>query len=132
MDITQTIKDAFDVISLMLVFVFVLFDIRYPQIIRDLEKQIPISERKQERENHKRHLRRSLWFNNVPLIVVNGILLYLLLPLLVSVVQSSTVALWRFDFAKTSFVVVFLFVLVFFLWSVILGLKLLKRIAESS
>jgi len=95
-------------------------------------RHAPVFARKADRANHKKYLYKSLWYKNVPLIIINGVLLYLLLPLLVVVIQNSKIKLWQFDFVKTSFVLVFLFVGIFFFWSMFLGIKLWKRIAESS
>ncbi len=129
-DVAQRLKDSFSAISLMLVFVFVWFDIRYPQIIADIHKDLPDPARTRDRENHRRMLRNSLLQKCVPLLVVNGALLYLLLPLLVDVLRTSTFKLWGFDFLKTAFLVVFLFITGFFVWSAFLGYQLWSRRAN--
>ena len=131
-DIGLLIKDSFNVISLLLVFVFVLFDIRYPQIIKELEKDIPDKDLELERKNHRKKLMNGLLYQNLPLIIVNGILLYLFLPLLITVLLNSRFQIRRFDFVRTAFVIVIMLIAAFFFWSIYLAYLLLKRIAASS
>ena len=131
-DIGLLIKDSFNVISLLLVFVFVLFDIRYPQIIKELEKDIPDKDLELERKNHRKKLMNRLLYQNLPLIIVNGILLYLFLPLLITVLLNSRFQIWHFDFVRTAFVIVIMLIAAFFFWSIYLAYLLLKRIVASS
>jgi hypothetical protein len=126
-DLAQNVKASFEAVSLIVVFVFVLFDIRYPQIVRDIDSEIPDPARTKERKNHRRLLLNSILRNSLPLVVVNGVLLYLLSPLVVEILRSSTFQVWNFDFLRTCFVVVCGFVAVFFVWSVALTIRLWYR-----
>jgi hypothetical protein len=126
-DITQRLKDSFGAISLILVFVFVWFDLRYPQIVAAIRADAPDPVQARARQNFRRMLMSGLLQKCVPLIVVNGVLVYLLLPLLVAVLRSSTLRLWNFDFIRTAFLFIFLFVAGFFAWSVGLGIQLWRR-----
>lgn len=126
--LTPLIKDSFAVISLILVFVFVLFDVRYPQITRLLQKDIPPAERKIERNATRKEIKEGLIRFSLPLAVIDGILLYLLLPLLVQVIQNSRLAVWNFDFARTAFVIIFGLIIFFFSWSIYLSYLLIKKI----
>jgi hypothetical protein len=129
--ISQNIKDAFDSIGLILVFIFVLFDIQYPKIIKDLNKETPLAERSQDVENYRSQLFTGFMKNSFPMIFVNCSVLYLLLPLTIKVLQTSPLKLWEFDFLRTSLIFVFLFVSFFFIWSVYLGGSLIKKISDS-
>lgn len=129
-NIAPQIKDAFDIISLILVFAFVLFDIRYPQINKELEKDLPPEERSKERARLARDLRKSLLLGALPLVVIYGLLLYLFSPLLISTIGSANFQIWRFDFTLTAFVVVYILIGVFLIWSIYLAARLINRIME--
>lgn len=130
-DINLLIKEAFDIISLILVFAFVLFDIRYPQINKELDKIIPPEELRQERARLAKDLRRSLLIGAVPLVVIYGVLLYLFSPLFITAVTNANLHLWRFDFILTAFILVYIFIFVFLIWSVYLAVRLINRIRET-
>lgn len=129
-DINQLIKQSFDSISLILVFVFVLFGIRYPQINDDLKKEIPDSTRKIERKKYKEKLKENLSSKALPLVIIYGFLFYLFLPLLLKIFSSSKLQLWDFDIMRTTFVVVDLFILSFLIWSLSQAIRLIKRIQK--
>lgn len=130
-EIHALIHDSFEVISLILVFAFVLFDIRYPQIIKHLEKDIPPKERRKERINHSKDLRRVFLTAGLPLLIVYAALLFLFSPLLVTVVANTQFHLLRFDFLITAFILVYIFILVFFIWSLFLAVRLIIRIRKT-
>lgn len=128
-NLSLDIQEAFDVISLILVFVTILFDLRYPRIQSDLRKEIPDGEK--ARQQLRRELRQNLLTNCVPLLMINGIASYLFLPLLVRILSESHLDLWGFDFARTAFVLVAVLVTIFFLWSVYLAYRVVRRMVKS-
>jgi len=133
MDEIQTlVKDSFEVISLILVFAFVLFDIRYPQITRQLERDLPHRDRTKDRQLYAKDLRQAILIGALPLVIIYSLLLFLFTPTLVSIITSSTFQFFRFDFLLTAFVLVYLFILGFALWSLYLTLRLVKRRREAS
>ncbi len=128
-DLTLQLKESFSIISLILVFALLLFDIRYPQVHKELEKNVPdknlISDRK--------FFRKKLWDSLLKifvLILIYGMLIYLFLPLLVSVLQNSKIEFWNFEFIRTAFIIVFCLIAGFFLWSLHLAIRLIKKILE--
>lgn len=130
-NINQNIKDTFDMLSLIIIFVFVLFDIQYPKIVKDINEKIPVRERVLERNNHKKKLISSFFKNCLPMIIINSSILYLLLPLTIKVLQNSTLDFWNFDLVKTSLILIFIFISLFFIWSIVLGINLMQRVNES-
>lgn len=129
--IHETIKDSFDVISLLLIFAFVLFDIRYPQIKHSLDQDIPPPERKIERRRHLEKLRKTLLIGDLPLVVIYALLVFLFLPLFLELLSQSNLKLWGFDFLLSAFMIVFLLLVAFLAWSLYLGIRLWKRISET-
>lgn len=131
-NLNQLIKDSFDVISLILVFAFVLFDLKYPLIIKETDQEIPPKERIIERYKHKKKLIMTLMTSNISLVIIFGMLFYLFLPLSIKVVSESDVSLWQFDFIRTAFVFIVGWILIFWIWSFVLAVKMLLRIIESN
>lgn len=127
-DLAQEIQAAFQVISLILVFVTVFFGLRYSRINEHLGEVTPAGEKAKERLRRK--LKESLLINCAPLLVVNGIATYLFLPLFVRVLKRMHLELWDFSFTYYSFIFIVLLIFIFFLWSVYLAAKLVKRIIE--
>jgi hypothetical protein len=122
----EEITTAFQATSLILVFVTVLFGIRYERIRTDIRKPVPPGP--EDRRDHRRWLFRSLVANCGPLLLVNGLSCWLFAPLLLRVLKQSRFAVWDFDFARTSFVLISLFVAVFFAWSCVLTIQMARRI----
>jgi len=87
--LNASIDNAFSTLGLLLVFIFVLFDLRFPQITAKIEAEIPDKKRMKERQIHRRELRKCLWQKGLPLMLVYAAVVYLMLPLLVRVVASS-------------------------------------------
>jgi hypothetical protein len=129
-DLNLLIKEAFDIISLILVFAFVLFDLRYPQINKELDKNIPPAELLKERARLGRDLRKMLLIGALPLVIIYGAILFLFSPLFIDTVTNSSFHLWRFDFILTAFILVYIIIFAFFIWSINLAVRLIKRIRE--
>jgi ABC-type multidrug transport system fused ATPase/permease subunit len=131
-EVKSLIHDSFEVISLILVFAFVLFDIRYPQIVKQLQKDIPHKDRIKDRERYTKDLRQVLLIGALPLVLIYGALLYLFTPTLISTIANTEFRLLRFDFLLTAFILVYIFILVFFFWSIYLAVRLINRARETS
>lgn len=128
-DVDQEISIAFQATSLILVFVTVLFGIRYDRIREDIRKEKPAG--KLGITDHRRYLLRSLAANCGPLLLVNGLASWLFAPLFLRVLGESSFALWDFDFARTSFVLIALSVVFFFVWSCALAIQLVIQIGRT-
>ncbi len=131
-EVNSLIRDSFEVISLILVFAFVLFDIRYPQIVRQLQKDIPHKDRIKDRERYAKDLRQALIIGALPVVLIYGALLYLFTPTLISLLANTEFRILRFDFLLSAFIMVYIFILVFFVWSLYLALRLINRRREIS
>jgi hypothetical protein len=125
----EEIATAFQATSLVLVFVTVLFGIRYERIRTDIRKPVPPGP--EDRRDHRHRLYRSLVANCGPLLLVNGLSSWLFAPLLVRVIKASRFAVWDFDFARTSFVLIAMFVGFFFVWSCVLAVQMGRRIMHT-
>lgn len=128
-ELESEITTAFQATSLLLVFVSVLFGLRYPQIRADINTEIP--EGAKAKKSHRRLLRNSIVLNCLPVVLVTGMTFYLFLPTLLRIWESSHFEPWHFSFVWTSFVLVAMLVLLTFVWSVGLGVQLICRIVKS-
>lgn len=131
-EINLLIARSFDAIGLILVFVFVLFDIKHPRIQDLLGKTPPPRERSQEFADHRQNLRSSLLLDALPLVIVNGAMAYLFIPLAARVLAQYRIDLWSFDFTQTAFLFVVCFIVWFFVWAAWLFLKLASRLSQVS
>lgn len=128
-DLDQEIQTAFQATSLILVFVTVLFGLRYPQIRDDIEEEIPAGQ--DARKRLRKKLCKSFLVNCGPLLLMNGAASYLFSPLFIRVLRRSRFQVWGFDFLRTSFLFIVVLVFIFFLWSAYLGLQLIRRMTKS-
>lgn len=128
-ELGQEIQTAFEAISLVLVFIAVLFDLRYEKIQRDIDADIPPGP--DGRERLRKRLWHSLLANCGPLLLINGAASYLFSPLFVRVLRESRLDWFHFEFSYTSFVLISLVVFLFFLWSGFLAVQLIIRIVRT-
>lgn len=126
MNLHQEILNIFQVTSLIMVFITVLFGLRYERIINDIDRDIPNGERAKQRELKK--LWSSFYINLLPQLVFTGIISYMILPLTVRIITVSRFHLWNFDFLITAFMVVVIWIWFFFAWALSLSYKILKKI----
>ena len=129
-EINELIFQSFDAIGLILVFVFVLFDIKHPRIKGLIGKTPPPKERASEFADYRQSLWSSLFLDALPLVVVNGAVVYLFVPLFIRVLCGYRFDLWEFDFTQTAFIFVVIFLAWFFGWAVWFFYKLVRRIIQ--
>lgn len=125
--ITSQIKDSFEIISLILVFLFVLFDLKYPKIQEVLSLEKPPPARLHDIKQFKKKHHQAIWRDAVPLFLGYLILVYLFLPLLFNIVSKTRLNLLHFDFIITAFVFVVLILIGFLLWVIVMLVRLIKR-----
>jgi hypothetical protein len=117
-----------DSINLILIFITVLFGIRYPQIIEDLKREIPSGTKAKKRI--KDQLITSLALKCLPNILISLFSCYLFLPSVIKVLNEYEFDFWGFDFAITAFMFITFMIFFFFVWSCFLFVKLLVRIIK--
>lgn len=118
MIIRQEILDAFQATSLILVFITVFFNIKYPLIVKNINIEIP--EGKLAKKRAKKQILNNLLINNLPTMLLNGGSFYLFLPLTIKILKSSNFSLFHFDILPTAFIFIVLWIGLFFVWSFIL------------
>lgn len=128
MDLRQLLLDAFQATSLLIVFITVLFGLRYQTIIEDINKDVPTGNLAKRRE--KRRLWGSFFINIFTQVIMIGLISYLFLPLIFKIVRINglQICFWNFDFLTTAFIFVTIYIWIFFIWTIVLGYKILKKI----
>lgn len=133
MSLVTQIQTAFQGIQLILVFITVLFSLRYNQIQDSINKRIPKEiNRKDEREKIKKELKQKFWIYCLPLLIINGFAFYLFLPLFCEIIKGinnfKVDYIWNFDFSIACFLFITLMIGGFFVWTIILSIKLILHI----
>ncbi len=129
--LTSQIKDSFEIISLILVFLFVLFDLKYPKIQEVLQLEKPPPVRIQDLRHFQKKHRQVIWRDVFPLFLGYFFLVYLFLPLFISVLSQTHLVFWHFDFLITAFIVVVLILICFLGWITIMLICLSIRLQNS-
>lgn len=122
------ILDVFQAVSVMLVFVTVLFGIKYPKLLEAIEKEPPVGDKALER--FKEELRRVLFLDCGALIVMTLLVLYTLLPLAIEVFRRKEIEFWSLNVLPMAYVVVTLGVLGFAVHEVVLAYRLIQKIRK--
>lgn len=128
MDLRQEILDGFQAASLLLVFVVMLFTLRYPTIITAIEKELPDVAKVAERQRVARELRGVLWAQCVPPAVVSFAAVCLMTPLAIRAVTASAFWSWTSGFLEKTYVFITILNWAVFVWTVILGVRLACRV----
>ena len=130
--ISAEIKQAFDVLGLVLVFVFVLFDVNYKKIEESLSVTLPDRDMARQYKAKLKELQGVLVRRCFLMDLIYLVLVYLLLPTFFRLLGQVVFRFWNFDLLNTAFVLVFLFILGFLFWSGWLTYKLWKHIYRES
>jgi hypothetical protein len=128
MQIHRTIVDILQASSIILVFLTVIFGVKYPLIISDLETEIPNENKKNERNRVKKKLSQNFIMNCLPLTLLCAVFGYILLPFAFVIIKSSNIAIWNFDVLKTIFVIIVLWIWIMFFWFLLLAGKSIRKI----
>jgi hypothetical protein len=128
---TQEIKDSFDALTLILVFVTVLFGIKYPNIWKDIRSQAPPDVQPIARKNYRVALQHRLLTDSIPLVTVTGCAWFLFLPLFIHVAADEPFHPWSTDVTQNAFLFIAGLTGVFFVWSGGLAATLLMKVIRS-
>lgn len=126
MGMRELILDAFQALGIILVFVTLLFSVKYPVIMGNLEKECPAGDK--ARKRFKAELKYSLVTDCLPVLFLTLISLYVLLPLASDMLKAGEISLWDSDMLPTTYLVITLWLLVLSAWVVVLNFNMIKKI----
>ncbi len=125
----QTILDALSILSVLLIFAGVLFDLAYTRA----KELIAADFNKGQSEAAQAHGQAiaKFFFKRWSFVTLSFLIFaYLLSPLAWQVISTSDVVLWNFDVVRTLFILVWIAVVVFVIASIAVATKLLHRRAK--
>lgn len=132
MTLDTDITNAFQATQILLVFLTVLFSIRYPQIKNVLNKDIPVDKYKLENLNNE--LDVVLKSKCGILLITNLIILILFIPLYLQVIIDAKIYIWahnilqwHYNFNQTSYFFITLMICGFLIWSISLTQEVCKH-----
>ena len=125
----EQILNAIQATSVILVFVTLFFSMKYPEIMKSINKNHPVAG-EVAMKNAKDELKSSFFVNCLPQIVVNTIFGYLFLPISIKVIQNSVFKIWNFDFLPTAFIFIVVWIWVLLIWNIYISIKLLQKICK--
>lgn len=118
------VLDSLQTLTIFVAFVTVLFGLRYPDISKKLREPLPDKKSKCEAwKDARKNLRTPFWSQCFVLVILTVIPAYLFLPLSIRVMENSRFSLWDFDTLETGFVLLTVYLVVFFVWSLYLGIE---------
>jgi len=128
MAINNTILNAFQSISLLLVFITIFFNIKYDVIKNDINANVPNGSTAREKLINR--INKNFKKNCIPLLLFSGVSFYILFPLTVRIIKNSKFAIWNFNILRTSFIFISIWVGVLFVWSILLSYRIKQKIGE--
>lgn len=128
--LTDQIKASFDALGLILVFITVIFGVKYSAIWNDIRSKVPDPARKIDRRNHRRQLWRTFFTGCAPLFIITGAAWIMLLPLFVHVARMPFHP-WDLNVTQNAFLFVAGMTGLFFAWSAGFTVAVLYKIMRS-
>lgn len=113
--------------SVLLVFLTLLFTLRYPEIAADLQME-NLGEKVKERAKRVRELKVRVITHLLPVVLGGASLSWLQAPLVGRIVAESRLELWSFDILPTAIVMVEVWVITITVWSLALTILLMRKI----
>jgi hypothetical protein len=107
MESSSDIANAFQALSVLLVFNTLLFSMKYPQFAIDIdEHNLPESNLPRQLNHYQKRLKMNFWSGLFPILLLNIVCSYLVTPTAIKFVTQSQFSFLDFDFFKTAFVLV--------------------------
>ncbi|MFA9397400.1 MAG: hypothetical protein ACERKV_03925 [Clostridiaceae bacterium] len=123
------LNNSMTAISLLLIFVTTLFSIKYEKIKEYTVEDIKVDKPK-EKNRQKEKFKKALIFEWSPVIFLNLICVYLLLPSVIEIIKNSHFSFFNFDFIRTAFVLIWIMLILFSIFSIKIAIILITKINE--
>ena len=127
----KTLLDGSQMVSVLLVFISVLFGVKYQSIAATLRQEIPDADRGGERRALRRRQAQCIFADVLPVALPAALLGLILLPPTVRILTTNMLTHPSDDLVPTVFVLVEAFVVAGAIWSIAWIVMLLNRIFQS-
>ena len=121
-------SESLSAVSIMLVFVIMLFNLSYPKINSDLNIEKPRKELILDCEKEKKRLKGNLLKKYLPQTIIHIVISYLFLPSAIYIFGNYPFSIWDFDLLVTLHLGIVGAFWWLAIWSVILIIKMIKKI----
>ena len=132
MESSGDFANAFQALSVILVFVTVLFGVKYPQFCADIDSKMPDPRLGKELHSYIQRLKINFISNLIPIMIVNVTCSYLVMPTVYKIVITSSFNLIDFDFLKTAFVMVAGLIYLFTIYTFYIGYQYVNMIRRGT
>lgn len=126
-DLNHQISTVFAATQLIVVLVIFLFTIYFPIIDKKINIKLKEGEGKKVAIKYAKSIKKTFWGKSVILILGNLLVLSLFLPLLCQVIINL---FQNWSYELYSFLIIFIFISVISIWSLILAIKLFNNIKK--
>lgn len=123
MDISTEISNAYQATQLIIVFVIFLFTIFYPTI--RLKIDTDAMDGFHAKKRFMIEIRSTFWSKSFIIFLSNLLVILLLLPVINTLARNFD---WNFNYEIYSFLVLFIFLLGLFIWSISLSYNVINKI----
>lgn len=128
-DLDLLLNNSMTAISLLLIFVTTIFSMKYEKIKKctaeDIEEDQPM-----EKKRQKERFKKALFFEWLPVIFLNLICVYLMLPSVIKIIKNSYFSFFNFDFIRTAFILIWIMLIIFSIFSIKIAIILISKIKE--
>lgn len=128
-ELDSILESSFDAVSVLLVFLTVLFSIRYPEILNSLNEPLSFDKPKLLKRQ-KSKIKNNLIFKWVPVVFLNIVIVYLLTPLGIKVINNSSLSIINFNFIRTSYVLIWYLNIAYLFTSIYLMLQIFYKLSQ--
>lgn len=128
-DLDLLLNNSMTAISLLLIFITTLFGIKYEKIKKCITEDIEI-EKEMKTKHQKKIFKKTLIFEWPPVIFLNLICAYLMFPSIIKIIKNSYFSFLNFDFIRTTFVLVWIMLVIYSISSIGIAIILIFKIKE--
>lgn len=128
-DLDLLLNNSMTAISLLLIFVTTLFSIKYEKIKEYSIEDIKVDKPK-EKNRQKEKFKKALAFEWSPVIFLNLICAYLMLPSVIEIIKNSKFSYFNFDFIRTAFILIWIMLIIFSIFSIEIVIILISKIKK--
>lgn len=126
--IKENIKEIYDALSILLVFVTVIFDLKYSKVSEVLAK--PRARTKEKIKDQIKELKKMLLEEWLIVTVIFSVICYIMSPMAIDIVCNYDIKIFDFDIALTVYMVIFVIVTYFTAYVIWIEVRLIKKIYE--
>lgn len=124
--IKENIKEIYEALSILLVFITVIFDLKYSKASEVLNK--PKARTKEKIKDQIKEIRKMLLGEWLIVTVIFSVIWYIMGPTAIDIIDNYNIKLFNFDIPLTIYMVIWVIVSYFTVYVIWIELRLIKKI----